>query len=134
MPRTFIKPEWEEMWCEALRSGDYEQATNGQLAELGHENFPIGYCCLGVLQELIYPNCFFNDHEEAETEWPRAEVTNEVAIAPGVVLGGEIIGFFSVLADMNDKSVPFDIIANLIERYNRGDDIYGPDPRDLGDA
>lgn len=123
MERTFITPEWEEIWCKALRSGDYEQGT-GHLAGLGDENLPIEYCCLGVLQELVHPGCFVDNLEAAEMEWPQETVYDEVEIRPGVELGGESTGFFSRLADMNDKAVPFEVIATKIEQWNQGADIH----------
>ena len=40
-----MKPEIKQMWVDALRSGEFEQA-DGQLRDDGR------YCCLGVLCEL----------------------------------------------------------------------------------
>ncbi len=47
----------KKAWLDALRSGSYNQAT-GVLREFDEydedHNEPIGYCCLGVLQEVAY--------------------------------------------------------------------------------
>lgn len=44
-----MNPEVKTLWLDALRSGEYEQAT-GQLCENGK------YCCLGVLTDLAVNN------------------------------------------------------------------------------
>lgn len=40
-----INPEIKELWCNALESGEYLQATNRLRTETG-------FCCLGVLSDL----------------------------------------------------------------------------------
>lgn len=53
-----LKPEIKRRWIEALRSGQYQQ-TRGALRRLGTdtnstgESYPEGFCCLGVLCDVI---------------------------------------------------------------------------------
>lgn len=47
-----MNPEIKKKWVEALRSGEYEQ-TEGQLRVDDEKGKPVGYCCLGVLCEVM---------------------------------------------------------------------------------
>lgn len=46
-----MKPEVRAMWVAALRSGEYEQATDA-LSVAGGGATPPAFCCLGVLCDL----------------------------------------------------------------------------------
>lgn len=47
-----MKQEIADLWTEALRSGDYEQATGTLLKTDSGSGDTIGHCCLGVLCEI----------------------------------------------------------------------------------
>lgn len=47
-----MKQEIADLWTEALRSGDYEQATGRLLKTDSGSGDTIGHCCLGVLCEI----------------------------------------------------------------------------------
>ncbi len=47
-----IKPEIKKRWVEALRSGEYNQAT-GSLRSTDPTTLIEGYCCLGVLCDVV---------------------------------------------------------------------------------
>ncbi len=44
-----MDPEIKKLWIEALRSGEYEQC-------IGALHDATGYCCIGVLRELVVPD------------------------------------------------------------------------------
>lgn len=52
MPRPLL-----DKWLVALRSGEYDQAKQ-TLREYGHEAGAYGYCCLGVLIDVVEPDGF----------------------------------------------------------------------------
>jgi hypothetical protein len=64
-----MKQEVADLWVEALRSGDYEQAT-GTLAKVDSRTGEVvGHCCLGVLCEVAIKNGVSLDrasHEHTE--------------------------------------------------------------------
>ena len=47
-----MKPAIKKKWVAALRSGKYKQ-TEGALKEWNPTSHRAGYCCLGVLRELM---------------------------------------------------------------------------------
>lgn len=47
-----MKPAIKKQWVAALRSGKYKQ-TEGALKEWNGTSHRSGYCCLGVLRELM---------------------------------------------------------------------------------
>lgn len=47
-----MKTEVKRRWIEALRSGEYGQ-VKATLAVINEDGSPIGYCCLGVLCDLV---------------------------------------------------------------------------------
>lgn len=49
-----MDPELKARWVAALRSGDYEQTTGALREQLRNKNCD-GFCCLGVLSDLL-PN------------------------------------------------------------------------------
>lgn len=92
-------------WVAALRSGDYKQTTNKLRSSQG-------FCCLGVLCDIIDP-----------TGWKQytqvngvMQFRNEIDHLPVSVV--EEVGEFlqSPLIRMNDSGKPFDQIADYIEK------------------
>ena len=88
-------------WIKALRSGKYPQATNGLRTETG-------YCCLGVLCDLIDPS-----------KWNDLRYDGRGAYVPGSTR--ELIGLSDAdenkLAAMNDNErKSFEQIAAYIEK------------------
>lgn len=47
-----MKADIKRRWVEALRSGEYEQGT-GALRQLDEDGKVVGYCCLGVLCDVV---------------------------------------------------------------------------------
>jgi hypothetical protein len=96
-----MKATWKRKWLKALRSGKYEQAK-GSLKKDG------GYCCLGVLRDVINPNSRAGDEYLCKTHsllvgLPHEGSSNEV-------------GTQYDLAAMNDAGKSFKEIANYIEK------------------
>ena len=118
-------------WVEALRSGGYEQ-THGALRLPINEGDEVGYCCLGVLCNLIDPDGW--DHDYDGWQYPGGyDDDGDIGLVamgdiPWLLLGddeaaGVAIGGF--LARVNDGtkdernpdglSCNFNEIADLIE-------------------
>jgi hypothetical protein len=97
-----MNPEIKAKWVAALRSGRYEQGQHRLKSETGE------YCCLGVLCSVIKAK-----------KW----TDNELLPAHVQVQVGAIRGDFRVsvngkdtfLSNLNDKGIPFNEIANIIE-------------------
>lgn len=109
------KEEIRARWVKALRSGEYLQ-TQGQLRDSE------GFCCLGVLCDLVQEDIsgwwdgeefLTQDDEEHHTSLPRS-VMDLVGIADDE-------GMFRTrsggLALMNDGDSSFEQIADLIEKH-----------------
>lgn len=94
----------KDAWVEALRSGEYVQ-TEGFLKN------EQGYCCLGVLREVVNPN----DESSQKSEGQLLSVS-QLAIC-GLDRRAQ-----SKLADMNDAGQDFDTIADYIESRLRSVD------------
>lgn len=140
-----MKQEIAQLWTDALRSGDYEQAT-GRLVEVDPANGKaIGYCCLGVLCELAIKAGV--SVEKSEPRLCSEESGDEFyggisydgndATLPGSVMRWADItyndgsaakkwgedgdyayaDFPDSLAGLNDNGMSFREIANLIEKY-----------------
>ncbi len=54
MPKTKMDSKIKQEWIDALRSGEYPQ-TKGRLVRTQQDTdvYPPGYCCLGVLSEIL---------------------------------------------------------------------------------
>ena len=123
-----MNSEVKAKWIKALRSGEYEQ---GQLA-LRVDN---KYCCLGVLCDL-YDKEHNTDHWDPPVEddgfyqmegeicvppgfvwedWARLDHPNPVGIPTNKI--GDVPGYLSSLAEINDSGATFEQIANLIEKH-----------------
>jgi len=93
----------KKIWCEALRSGDYEQET-GQL------KIDEGFCCLGVLTDLYliekgltWENLISNYFLEGNIiNWAELKTKNPIIDDVG-------------LSVLNDNGTSFKEIARLIE-------------------
>lgn len=103
-----MNPEIKKKWCEALRSGEYEQGT----LSLRHGNT---YCCLGVLCDL--------HSRETGNKWDEDdEYLDKWGYLPSAVM--EWSGFKScrpevrsgTLDRLNDTGTSFSKIAGLIEK------------------
>ena len=88
-------------WIEALRSGPYPQEREALRT-------PDGYCCLGVLCDIVAPEGWGPDLEHGEdVDYPNKELLASCDLAMGDV---------EPLARMNDEGVSFAGIADVIER------------------
>lgn len=94
--------EKKEIWLKALRSGEYEQCT-GRLSD------GTGFCCLGVAA-LVWDMA---DTEELSKKGQYGEGPSYVydslrGIIPTYPMDQGVL--------LNDKGVPFDTIADMIEK------------------
>ena len=124
MPK--LKPEIKKLWCDALRSGEWQQTTE----KLEWEN---AYCCLGVLTKLTGEPMDLERDDEipppalAETWWDLSGPASMFAELrdPEVKIdveefdedGEEVLVSRSYnLSEVNDKlNYTFAQIADLIE-------------------
>ena len=112
-----MRPDIRDAWCKALRSGEYVQAA-GQL-----HNEDGGYCCLGVLSEIIKDDATIKaaGWEFNGTEWYKGENNGWMGSLPYDI--EKLVGFDGRLnqgdlIDLNDdKKAPFAAIADYIEAH-----------------
>jgi hypothetical protein len=120
MPK--LKKAVKKKWVEALRSGKYPQARD-RLAK------PDGYCCLGVLCEVAIESGLAVEVEDDHgyKRYDRAAMTLPDSVAQWAFLKSDRPTFGDVkvknmagqkefLSNINDDGIPFDEIANRIER------------------
>lgn len=116
-----LKEEWKKKWLEALRSGKYKQGKGVLQNDKGE------FCCLGVLCDLMpeevgkWATSCFGDAVFVK-ERPDANIVS-VSLLPCNVralvfdgVNGLKGGSLSSLMDMNDRGVPFKVIADYIEK------------------
>lgn len=76
-----MNPEWKAKWVTALRSGDYEQGVGSLMAQRG-------FCCLGVLCNIINPDNWDSNEAKAsyayeyDEDHPEAHWDRDVSTAP----------------------------------------------------
>jgi len=118
-----MKQEIANQWTAALRSGQYTQG-GGQLRKANDS-----FCCLGVLCDL-YANSGVNPEAEWSGEYGTAFLGQAFSLPPTVAEWAGITQrnpavdeslsisheLGRTLADINDNGVPFDKIADLIDR------------------
>lgn len=134
-----MNPEIKKIWLDALRSGEYKQG-DGVLAKTVEWDEKPRYCCLGVLCDIAakqgVPIEITPPKDEVFNEW---EFDNETESLPESVrewagIEDSLGGFpnasensmdtwythggrhFINLADMNDKGVTFEELADVIEK------------------
>ncbi|HEV8263241.1 MAG TPA: hypothetical protein VGQ19_21085 [Burkholderiales bacterium] len=99
--------EVKRKWIEALRSGRYQQTQKA----LRNDD---GYCCLGVLCDLVDPAGWSPStiirgemNHDGETGMPSDKLTDSIDLEWGKA---------EALAELNDKGKSFAEIADYIER------------------
>jgi hypothetical protein len=114
-----MKKEWAKRWVRALISGEYPQTRNCLRDSTGYDP-------LGVLADIsglgYYSSVPFEKGEELQ---PRGFILHETSeSAPPTVLGQleELVGLrfesIGILAEMNDKGMPFKHIAGYIAKHH----------------
>ncbi len=100
-----MNPEVKAKWLEALRSDRYQQ-THGVLK---NDN---GYCCLGVLCDVV--------KEQVEMDWHRDPEDGKIYFGKDAVSG--IAGYPPIpvtqLAGVTDKMVKIDGVAKTLVNHN----------------
>jgi len=104
-----LPPKFKAKWVEALRSGDYKQATH-QLYSITGDS----YCCLGVACRVAEID---SSHLKNSTR-PGNLNGNFRRRLPKALLQNFDSPTIAKLVDMNDsKHKSFNTIANWIEKY-----------------
>ena len=93
--------ELKKQWVEALRSGEYEQVR----VELRNEK---GYCCLGVLTELINPDVDWEDWETRIDYEPVKEALGGLQPSRFWHLNDDLRYSFEEIADWIEEHVDVD--------------------------
>jgi hypothetical protein len=111
-----MNKEIKEKWIAALRSGEYAQ-TKGALRRPVGTPQGAGYCCLGVLCEVVVGR----ENIEWEPAANAYSFMGESGLPPTPVLEEadyteEENDTFWELPSMNDNGVSFDEIADYIEQ------------------
>lgn len=97
-------------WCQALKSGEFEQTTEQLQDEDGK------YCCLGVLTRLYcrakkVPFCKVNGSEPGENDVLNQKVMDWAGLKEfDPIVNGK------TLSSWNDSNTSFKEIANLIQK------------------
>lgn len=100
-------------WLRALRGNKYSQ-TQQTMNRTTDGDYPAGFCCLGVLMDLIDPKGWVPDERDptlcrtragTKTRWYRD-------VPPVKVIPSDVAG---ELATKNDGGTSFEIIADWIE-------------------
>jgi hypothetical protein len=101
-------------WVKALRSGDYKQ---GKGCLLNLKEGEANYCCLGVLVNLFEKehHLQFNKQLSGWGENHGYKLPLLVSEWSGVSNSQE-----SVLMELNDREIPFDTIACVIDQFQEG--------------
>lgn len=101
-----MNPAQKAEWVAALRSGEYKQAQN-------HLHTPHGFCCLGVLCDVIKPDAWelIGSGNYAHAGWENvlSDDMRRFAALPDAPL--------NVLMSMNDRGRSFSEIADYIEEH-----------------
>jgi hypothetical protein len=110
--RSKVPSEIKEKWLFALKSGNYKQIQE-------RLSSPEGYCCLGVLCEVLeVPKSvgLVIQYEGSHSTLP-ISVTQKTDLTRYGDFRGFIINGKYTLADLNDSGASFDFIAHIIETY-----------------
>ncbi len=126
-----MQKELKTKWIEALRSGEYHQATGLLRSENTVDGSPMGYCCLGVLCDVVDSDGWTPERDEWETAEGDVE---EGGLLYFHKLGAESNGegdtllltawaeeqgldpdLISELTSLNDGGNDFTFIADVIE-------------------
>ena len=103
---NIMNKELLKRWVAALRSGEYKQGTE-VLCDYDEDGNAVGFCCLGVLQN-IEPGIEQADNGE--------EMLDEVSLKKFLGVD-EHDGFIQVkYAKLNDARMPFPEIADRLEK------------------
>lgn len=130
-----MKQEIADLWTEALRSGDYEQATGTLLKTDSGNGETIGHCCLGVLCEIAIKQGVkvekseprrYVDEIDGETFTSFGDVTfdDRGDLLPESVMqwadmksADGALPNEDTLAELNDAGKSFLSIAQIIEKH-----------------
>lgn len=103
-----MTPEHRKLWCDALRSGNYEQ-TSGYL-HIGEDGMEAaGYCCLGVLLDVIGSE-EDKDNHCMDDSFSEAQLGEDWCAEHGLSFATA-----GTLASMNDDGASFESLAKHIE-------------------
>ncbi|HEY6018332.1 MAG TPA: hypothetical protein VIY48_00070 [Candidatus Paceibacterota bacterium] len=132
-----MNKEIAELWTEALRSGDYDQATGTLVSVDGSNGEIVGYCCLGVLCDLAVsagvaveyegPKKHVGEYDPTDPEdvyWTGVKYDSSDALLPMSVMNWAGMGANDgswgdspdSLAVLNDAGFTFDRIARIINK------------------
>lgn len=101
LPKAF-----KTKWLKALRSGKYEQYTEGGLYSVSNNS----YCCLGVAGHICGV-----DNSELRRYGYLTEIENNKI--PKLIQGDKENPVVDKLTEFNDNGKSFKWIASYIERY-----------------
>lgn len=105
--------EWRDKWVAALRSGKYAQGT-------GYLRTVRGYCCLGVLCDVVDPTRWAPTGGYYDYNYPDGQRNSDVAYLPQDILETTQLPSdkqttLSYMNDNSDEHKSFPEIATWIE-------------------
>ncbi len=104
-----MKAETKQKWLEALRGGNYVQASG--ILNDGNG----GFCCLGVLHDVTGGNWHTNKYGDFSTGSRKRQNSNSAMLEGSVFLQGLDVVLADQLAKLNDNGRTFKEIADVIE-------------------
>jgi hypothetical protein len=104
-----MTPEFKQKWIEALRSGQYTQATQRLKNEDG------GFCCLGVACHLIDPAKWSPNKDVGGLDW--GDCKSQLADQNLADKLGLPTSLVQRLAIKNDEGTTFAEIADYLEQH-----------------
>lgn len=104
-----MDPEIKEQWLVALRSGRYQQ-TKSRLRD------ETGFCCLGVLCDVIEPDGWRDDVDYAFYGCSDGDLVKSMP-PPRITEKAKIYNVDGQLSEFNDVGHSFAEIADWIERW-----------------
>lgn len=118
-----MNPDVKAKWLEALRSGEYQQQTDGFLRTRSD-----GYCCLGVLSQIASDEGVVPQPKESNGAylWTSDDGNSKMYLLPEVMDWAGLDSHSGCinttddnnisLSQKNDEGVRFSEIADLIEQ------------------
>lgn len=114
-----------EMWAKALLSGIYPQTTGCLTRATPSKGKPAGFCCLGVLADLLNPKAWTNPNSRGMQKWGTAGAKSSGSLPDDIwshfltdnKLDPKLFNQDMFITLNDDDYLSFTRIASTIRRY-----------------
>lgn len=111
-----MKRELRDRWTEALRSNKYKQAVEYLRKRDSETGEILGYCCLGVLCDIVNPYGWFASIANARSHQLACDDKEELSIEALYAVGLSQAHQWKLIG-MNDSGTSFEEIADWIDLH-----------------